>query len=97
LAVIVRHIAYSYGGQAAVEQVIKIFKPVTTVGLLATLVLIFIYQGRTIGDKPLHIVLIAIPLCIQTFAIFGLTYLIGYSFSPSPNLRTNPRTINQLY
>lgn len=50
----------------------------TTIGLLATLVLIFIYQGRTIGNKPLHILLIAVPLTIQTVAIFALTYGLGF-------------------
>ena len=49
-----------------------------TIGLLATLVLIFIYQGRTIGNKPLHILLIAIPLTIQTVLIFALTYWMGF-------------------
>lgn len=47
-------------------------------GLLATLVLIFIYQGETIGNKPVHILLIIIPLALQTFMIFGLTFYLGY-------------------
>ena len=41
---------------------LKKFDGVTTVGLLLTLVLIFAFQGNTILEKPLHIVLIAVPL-----------------------------------
>lgn len=50
------------------------FGPVTIVALLATLVIIFIFQGEIIVDNPLHILLIAIPLTIQTFLIFAIAY-----------------------
>jgi ACR3 family arsenite transporter len=53
---------------------IKKFDGVTMVGLLLTLVLIFSFQGETILDNPLHIVLIAAPLIIQTFLIFFIAY-----------------------
>lgn len=46
------------------------FDSVTTIGLLLTLVMIFSFQGNTILEKPLHIVLIAVPLILQTFLIF---------------------------
>ena len=39
-----------------------------------TLVLIFIFQGNTIIENPLHIVLIAIPLLLQTYLIFAVGY-----------------------
>jgi len=42
--------------------------------LLATLVIIFIFQGEIIVENPLHILLIAIPLTIQTFLIFAIAY-----------------------
>lgn len=51
------------------------FGNVTIVGLLLTLVIIFSFQGNVILDNPLHIVLIAIPLIIQTFLIFFIAYL----------------------
>lgn len=51
------------------------FNRVTTVGLLLTLILLFSFQGNVIMNNPLHIVLIAIPLIIQTFFIFSLAYL----------------------
>lgn len=48
------------------------FDNVTIMGLLLTLIIIFSFQGNVILDNPLHIVLIAIPLIIQTFLIFFL-------------------------
>ena len=54
------------------------FNNVTIGGLLITLVLIFSFQGHVILENPLHIVLIAIPLIIQTFLIFGLGYGASY-------------------
>ena len=51
------------------------FSNVTIVGLLLTLVIIFSFQGDVIINNPLHIILIAIPLTIQTFLIFFIAYL----------------------
>ena len=48
---------------------------VTVAGLLLTLVIIFSFQGNIILENPLHIVLIAVPLTIQTFLIFFIAYL----------------------
>lgn len=50
------------------------FDGITTVGLLLMLVLLFSFQGETILSNPLHILLIAIPLTIQTFLIFFIAY-----------------------
>jgi len=41
--------------------------PVTPVGLILTLVLLFAFQGEVILQNPLHIALIAVPLILQTF------------------------------
>lgn len=51
------------------------FNGITTVGLLLTLVMIFSFQGSVILENPVHIVLIAVPLIIQTFLIFGIAYI----------------------
>ena len=51
------------------------FNNVTIGGLLLTLVLIFSFQGDIILGNPLHILLIAVPLVIQTFLIFFIGYL----------------------
>jgi ACR3 family arsenite transporter len=55
------------------------FDNVTTLGLLLTLVLIFSFQSEVILNNPLHIVLIAVPLTLQTFLIFFIAYLASKS------------------
>lgn len=50
------------------------FNGVTISGLLLTLVIIFSFQGNVILENPLHIILIAVPLTIQTFLIFFIAY-----------------------
>lgn len=56
------------------KQFIPKFSNTTIGGLLLTLVIIFSFQGQTIIDKPLNILLIAIPLIIQTYLIFFIAY-----------------------
>jgi ACR3 family arsenite transporter len=51
------------------------FDNATTIGLLLMLVLLFSFQGEVILGNPLHIVLIAVPLTIQTFLIFFIAYI----------------------
>ena len=51
------------------------FDGATTVGLLLMLVLLFSFQGEVIINNPLHILMIAVPLVIQTFLIFFIAYL----------------------
>ena len=51
------------------------FNNVTVGGLLLTLVIIFSFQGNVILENPLHIVLIAVPLILQTFLIFFIAYI----------------------
>ena len=53
---------------------LKRLEPVTQMGLIVTLVLLFSFQGDVILDNPLHILLIAIPLTIQTVFIFFIAY-----------------------
>lgn len=53
------------------------FKPVSIIALLLTLVLLFAFQGPNILNNPLIIVLIAIPLIIQTYFIFFLAWFGG--------------------
>ena len=50
------------------------FDQATTIGLLATLVLVFMFQSEVIIRNPLHILLIAVPLILQTFLIFFIAY-----------------------
>ncbi|ABS42512.1 ACR3 family arsenite efflux transporter [Clostridium botulinum] len=53
---------------------LKKFDNITIIGLLLTLVIIFSFQGEIILNNPLHILLIAVPLTIQTFLIFTIAY-----------------------
>ena len=53
---------------------LKKFENVTIIGLLATLIIIFSFQGDVILSNPVHIALIAVPLIIQTFLIFAIAY-----------------------
>ncbi len=52
--------------------------PSPVMGLLATVVLLFGFQAQTILEKPLVIVLIAVPLLIQSYGIFFVAYAWGY-------------------
>ena len=51
------------------------FDNATSVGLLLTLIMIFSFQGNTILQNPLHIILIAVPLILQTLLIFAIAYI----------------------
>lgn len=53
---------------------IKKFDNYTVGGLLLTLIILFSFQGETILNNPLHIVLIAVPLVLQTVLIFFVAY-----------------------
>lgn len=55
---------------------LKKFDNITIIGLLLTLILIFAFQGEVILANPLHIVLIAVSLTIQTFFIFSIAYTV---------------------
>jgi len=57
------------------KQFIPKFNNITVIGLLLTLIIIFSFQGRTIVEQPFDILLIAIPLTLQTFLIFFIAYL----------------------
>jgi len=50
------------------------FDSLTEIGLLLTLILLFSFQGNVILNNPFHILLIAVPLVIQTFLIFFIAY-----------------------
>lgn len=53
---------------------VKRFDHLTAGGLLLTLIILFSFQGRIILANPFHILLIAIPLIIQTILIFFIAY-----------------------
>jgi ACR3 family arsenite transporter len=61
-------------GEAAVSEFTARLKPISVIGLLATVVLLFGFQGGVIVANPLIIVLIAIPLLIQSYGMFAIAY-----------------------
>ena len=71
---ITRQILVAKGGEEKVARFVHTLKPISVMGLLATVVLLFGFQAETILAKPLAIVLIAIPLLIQTYGIFVIAY-----------------------
>lgn len=71
---IVRRQLEKGGDHARLNQFLATMKPWSIVGLLATVVLLFGLQAPTILARPEAIVLIAIPLLIQTYAIFAIAY-----------------------
>jgi ACR3 family arsenite transporter len=65
-------------GEAAVARFTAAIKPISVLGLLATVVLLFGFQGPVILDQPLVIGLIAVPLLIQSYGIFAVAYLAAW-------------------
>ncbi|UYV39226.1 ACR3 family arsenite efflux transporter [Rhodobacteraceae bacterium D3-12] len=61
-------------GEAQVSRFLAQTKPWSVIGLLATVVILFGFQAETILAKPLAIVMIAIPLILQSYGIFALAY-----------------------
>ncbi len=68
------HIIATKGLDYFNDRFLPKFGNVTIVGLLLTLILIFSFQGDVILNNPLHIMLIAIPLTVQTVFIFLVAY-----------------------
>jgi ACR3 family arsenite transporter len=66
-----------YGEEWYQQIFLPKFEPLSISALLITLVLLFAYQGERILAQPLDIVLIAIPLALQTYVIFGLAWYGG--------------------
>lgn len=69
------HITKRKGAEYFENQFLPQFDHATIVGLLLILILLFAFQGEVFLNNPLHIILIAVPLTIQTFLIFFVAYL----------------------
>ncbi|MBN8819817.1 MAG: ACR3 family arsenite efflux transporter [Sphingomonas sp.] len=77
LAQIVRGAVLARGGQAGLDRLLSRLSPVSLVALLATLVLLFGFQGEQIVAQPLVIVLLAVPILIQVYLNAGLAYWLN--------------------
>ncbi len=64
-------------GDTKLARVIKMLHPISLIALLATLVLLFGFQGDQIIAQPLIILLLAVPILIQVFFNSGLAYLLN--------------------
>jgi len=60
--------------QKDIDSFVKKIKPFSIIGLIATVVLLFAFQAETIILKPAVIILIAVPLLIQSYGIFAVSY-----------------------
>ncbi|MDY3902906.1 ACR3 family arsenite efflux transporter [Peptoniphilus sp.] len=69
------YVLKSKGREYFENEFVNKFDGSTTIGLLLTLILIFSSQASVIVENPVHIILIALPLIIQTFLIFTIAYV----------------------
>ncbi|MGC1776618.1 MAG: ACR3 family arsenite efflux transporter [Xanthobacteraceae bacterium] len=77
IAQIVRRGVMARGGGAALSRLLSTLQPLSLIALLATLVLLFGFQGEQILAQPLIIVMLAVPILIQVYFNSGLAYLLN--------------------
>ncbi len=71
-----RHVLAA-GGQGALDALLAALQPWSVIALLATLVLLFAFQGNAIIEQPLVIALLAVPILIQVLFNSGLAYWLN--------------------
>lgn len=76
-AQILRSRVLASGGEAALGRLLSALQPLSLVALLATLVLLFAFQGEQIIAQPTVIALLAVPILIQVYFNSGLAYLLN--------------------
>lgn len=76
----------SHRDERTISNLLDKLKPFSIVGLLATVILLFGFQANTIIEQPLNIALIAIPLTLQTYGIFIITYAIALKLKLKHNI-----------
>ena len=74
-AQLIRRRTLARGGDGALQRLLQRLQPWSTLALLATLVLLFAFQGDAILAQPLVIAMLAVPILIQVFFNSGLAYL----------------------
>ena len=67
------------GTPARIEAFRDRVKPLSVIGLIATVVILFGLQGQVILDRPQVILLIAVPILIQSYGIFALAYAAAFA------------------
>lgn len=76
--VLTRRWLLASGSEARLNDFLASIKPLSISGLLATVVLLFGFQANTLLAQPERVVLIAIPLMIQTYGIFAFAYVAAW-------------------
>jgi ACR3 family arsenite transporter len=74
---VMRSLALRSGGGPALLRLLAVLQPLSLIALLATLVLLFAFQGEQIIAQPLIIALLAVPILIQVYFNSGLAYLLN--------------------
>lgn len=82
----IRHALNKHGDQHRVDALLHSLKPWSILGLLATVVLLFGFQAEKILQQPLAILLISIPLLIQSYGIFFIAYAAAKSLKLPHNI-----------
>jgi len=77
IAQIVRRSVIASGGTDALTRLLSTLQPISLVALLATLVLLFGFQGEQILAQPLIIAMLAVPILIQVYFNAGLAYVLN--------------------
>jgi ACR3 family arsenite transporter len=80
IAQVLRRQLLAAGGEAALQNALQHLGPSSLLALLATLVLLFGFQGEQIIRQPLVIVMLAVPILIQVYFNSGLAYLLNRRF-----------------
>jgi ACR3 family arsenite transporter len=76
--VLTRHLWLRSGGLPRLARGVAALKPWSVVGLIATVVLLFGFQARTLIDQPLVIGMIAVPLVLQSYGIFAISFAVAW-------------------
>ena len=80
IAMITRYI-FLNNSESKIDELTKSLKPLSIIGLLLTVIILFGLQADKINDKPFVMLLITIPLLIQTIGIFAITYFLAFKLS----------------
>jgi ACR3 family arsenite transporter len=81
-----RFMLLNTGGEAALARVLRALHPVSLLALLATLVLLFGFQGEQILRQPVVILLLAVPIVIQVYLNAGLAYVLNRACGSAHNV-----------
>ncbi|MGH8749819.1 MAG: ACR3 family arsenite efflux transporter [Burkholderiales bacterium] len=85
-AQVIRWRSLARGGEISLQRLLERVQPWSTLALLATLVLLFAFQGDAILKQPLIIAMLAVPILIQVFFNSGLAYLANRALGEKHNV-----------